>query len=86
MALVLKTLICFTASIMTPTLLGRGSIYENAAFSAGSCGFVFMNTVPLTFLSFSYHRLKKCCHSGKQGLSGWPVTPVSESFCGHCYI
>lgn len=26
-----------------------------------------MNTVPLTFLSSSYHHLKKYCHSGKQG-------------------
>lgn len=58
-----------SAYIMSAYLLGRRSIYETVAFSAGLCGFVFMNTVPLTFLYASYHPSQRSSHSCKQGLS-----------------
>lgn len=54
------------ASLLIAYLPGRRFIYENVAFPAGSCGFLFMGTVPLTFLS-SYHSSQKSCHYRKQG-------------------
>lgn len=47
------------AGVLTWYLWGRASLYENVAFSAGLCGFVFMNSFPLTFLYSSYHRFEK---------------------------
>lgn len=46
---------------------------SNSAFSTWSCGFVFMNTVPLTFLSSSYHHLKKKKSSTTLGSKASPA-------------